>query len=204
VQALSCYKETYPPVVQTLENTSLFSGDRHGDFRGDKVAILSDGSGWKVHRDSASLYQSWQKGEHVRVMARRDWYWFNREHHFYLYNEDRDESIKVMLVKHKENPLTIVSTHTYFKYWRRIYNQINGQSYYCGTEPAAFRKLLTLSDGSQWVVRDNFNRYNVGQQVYIGAHGDPDWYYDFLLICLDQREAVWDWARPQAYNMSSP
>ena len=210
VWGIANFAEVYPPSVQMLQNTTQFVGDRHGDFVGDSVAILSDGSCWKVHPTSQGIYRFWQPGETVRIKVRTDWYWFKREHKFALYNYDRDESIKVMLVEHCAEPLQIVDTKSYAKSQRAVYNphtvyyqNSNGtQSSYTTYHfshyaPMDFRKILALSDGSVWVIRKNLGEFEVGMKVYIGAQGVPDRFYDFVFIVGDEREAKWTYARPQ-------
>lgn len=209
-EALSDFAEIYPPVMQELVGTDQFRGDRHGDFWGDSVAVLSDGSAWKVHPESEETYRTWLPGEVVRVIARTDFYWFKREHKFALYNANRNQFAKVMLVCHKEEPLTIVGIDTYHKGYQAVYNENtyevreNDGSTRTHTEhvfshyvPADFRKILFLSDGSVWVIRENLSAFQLGMRIYVGAQGRHDAFYDFVLIGGDQREAVWTWARPQ-------
>ena len=116
LEGLLHFQDIYPETVQTLELIGDFAGDRHGAFRGDLVAKLSDGSEWKVHPENRDSFSRWCQGDVVRVMARTDWYWFKREHKFSLYNYNTNESVKVMIVAHKLFPesLRIASVDYYY------------------------------------------------------------------------------------------
>lgn len=211
LQAISNFESFYPPVVQNIEGTVIFSGDRHNQFEGDYVAILSDGSAWKIHPDCREMYARWLPGESVRVKVRTDWYWFKREHKFALYNYNRGETVKAMIVHHKEYPipLQIITVETYAKStclvavphyitkYRSDGTTSTEVAYHYEWEPCNFRKILGLSDGTFWVIKDKFNDFHVGSRVYIGAQGHPEHYYDFVFISGDQREAQWTYARPQ-------
>lgn len=204
------YVEVYPPVMQTITETVPFRGDRHGKFSGDDVVVLSDGSAWKVHPKSKATYRRWYLGDRVHVALRTEWYWFKREHKFNLFNHENGESVKVMLVQHKYYPLTIVATDQYHKSYgpkitpqTEFYSDKNGnlQSQtvwvHTGNVPKDHRKVLVLSDGSTWVIKDKLNDFQLGMKVFVGAQGVPGRFYDFVLIVGDEREAVCTLARPQ-------
>lgn len=210
MNALVNYADVYPPVIQVLDFKDKFPGDRYGEFIGDDVAILSDGSVWKVHPKAADIFKYWQPGEFVDVGVRTDWYWFKREHKFTLYNHNRKEQVNVMLVRHKEEPLRIVSTDSYFKSTCPVYSYQNvdyiddygniktrTESHLVGFEPCDERKVLMLNDGSTWVIKDRLRDFQLGMRVYVGAQGVAGSFYDFVLITGDEREAVWTMARPQ-------
>ncbi len=206
LQAITNYAEVYPNSLQHIQFKGVFSGDRHGKFEGDLMAILEDGSEWKVHPKSRATFESWSMGDIVRVKVRTDWYWFKREHKFQLYNHTKGQTVNVMLTKHIDYPsaLKITSVETYFKSYGFVphtkYVFIDGElkpvtkySY----EPTNPRKVIMLSDGTTWVIKDNLNDFQIGSRVYLGAQGVPNVFYDFVLISGDQREAIWTWARPQ-------
>lgn len=210
LQAESNYASLYPETIQTIEGISFFGGDRHGEFEGDYVALLEDGSAWKIHPEDRDLFSFWEMGDVVRVKVRTSWYWFKREHKFELYNHNRGEAARVMLVKHKTNPLIIDATDSYAKSkgLRPVHTSVlklqeDGSSkvetvtHYVYQE-WDFRKILHLNDGSFWVIKENLDDFQLGNTVYVGAQGRPDTiYYDFVLIKGDQREAIWTWARTQ-------
>lgn len=204
------FRTVYPEVGQTLVGTEIFVGDRHGDFEGDYVTHLSDGSAWKIHPDNREVYQTWCVGDVVRIKVRTDWYWFKREHKFFLYNQTRGESAKVMLIQHINYPypLKIVSSETYAKSTKlvRVPKAVlvykNGKfveemTIVYESQPCDYRKILGLSDGSYWVIKNDFDLFTLGTAVYIGAQGSQTEFYDFVLIVGDQREAQWTYARPQ-------
>jgi hypothetical protein len=212
LDALLHFQEIYPETVQALEMTENFLGDRHGAFRGDLVAYLSDGSGWKVHPDSRITYSHWSQGDVVRIMVRNDFYWFKREHKFSLYNYNRNESVKVMLVHHKTfPPLKVIDVDFYYASSATypvtetviVYHDDGTQeaieSTHWETSPSDPRKILALNDGSVWDIKDSWNYFVPGTHVYVGAQGRNGISFDFVIICGDQREAIWTWARPTNY-----
>lgn len=190
--AFTNFADTYPSVMQTLLGSDIYQGDRHGDFKEDLVAILSDGSAWKIHPDSGKLYLTWKAGDSIHIKARTDHYWFKREHKFLLYNHTRDESVKVMFVQHKTFPLQIIGTESYYKTTVPIYDKDNRLVSYAPAEP---RKVLYLNDGSVWVIREKLDEFQTGMSIYIGAQGRKDAFYDFVLIIGDERDAKWTLAR---------
>ncbi len=210
LMALTNYAEVYPPVMQTLIAVDVFKGDRHGSFEGDDVAVLSDGSAWKIHPTSKEEFSKWEFGDTLRAAVRDDWYWFKREHKFALHNHTRGGFVKAMLIHHKEEPLRVISTETYFKSGRSVFipivtyhsdnkgNRHSTTSYVQrGSHPQDARKVLALTDGSLWVIKDNLDDFCLGTTVYVGAQGVPGKFYDFILISGNEREATWTLARPQ-------
>lgn len=202
------YLDIYPEVEQTLIGTEIFRGDRHGQFEGDYVADLSDGSAWKVHPEDREVYAGWHVGDTLRAKVRTDFYWFKREHKFWLYNMTRGESVKAMIIQHKGyfHELKIVSTDSYAKSTHTVEVLTTVRDFNTGrerlvttykTEPCDFRKVLRLSDGSFWVIKEKFDLFSLGTTVYIGAQGSSTNFYDFVFITGDEREADWTYARPQ-------
>lgn len=207
------YQDVYLQVEQSLTGTEIFRGDRHGEFKGDYVAALSDGSAWKIHPSDREMYERWDVYDIIRVKARTDFYWFTREHKFYLYNQTRDESVKAMLIQHKGyfHQLRIVSTETYAKFIRsvavetRVLDNLTGKYKTVITyenEPSQLRKIIRLTDDSYWVIKDQdkFDLFTLERPVFIGAQGSSTNFYDFVLIVGDEREADWAFARPQKTN----
>lgn len=208
IDAIVNFHEIYPPVIQMLDGTLLFSGDRHGEFVNDFVAVLSDGSFWKIHPTQRVQYQNWQDGDYIQVKVRTEFYFFKREHKFELYNHTKGEALKAMLVKHSDIPYSriVVSTDVYVSgstlqavteteyYW--VGNELKSHKVTKFIAVPVYRKTLVLSDGSIWVIKDRFSDFTLGNKVYVGAQGDPKKWYDFVLISGTEREAVWTYARP--------
>lgn len=199
--------EIYPEIIQSIEETGVFLGDRHGEFKGDHVAILSDGSAWKIHPKNHKTYRQWDKGDVVTIMVRTDRYWFKREHKFVLYNYSRNETVNVMLVCHKQypKPLKVLVTDSfcvgYETYpevkWITIYRNDGTTELVSVTEwktRPVYRKALGLSDGTIWEIKDGIDDFTIGTHVYVGAQYIDNDDYDFILIRGDQREARWTWA----------
>ena len=202
--------QIYPPVIQQLVDIGRCNGDRYGQFRGDPIAVLSDQSVWKIHPDSARQFALWKRGDVICVSERVDRYWFKREHKLLLCNKTTGSTAKAMLFRHSPSSLQIVNTQNYFKSTRPKY--IEEISYeeddegkqkkkvkqiFVGYEECDPRKIVTLSDGSVWVIKHHLQELQMGMRVYVGAQGIPQRFYDFILITGDEREAVVTLARPQ-------
>ena len=192
--------ESLSQVSSVIEGFYLFEGDKHGDFKGNLVAVLSDGSAWKGHPDSCKILRCWEVGNSIHIKVRTSWYWFKREHKFLLYNHDRKESVKAMLVQYEDLPLKISYTSGVYPtamepvpHWGYDGNG-NYVILYWTYEPCNFRKYLLLSDGSEWTISNNFKYFDYGANVYIGfnTNGDKP---TFFLITGQEREAKWSWAQ---------
>ncbi len=209
LEAIKNFEMIYPSVTQTLEDKLVFGGDRHGEFEGDLVAFLSDGSAWKIHPTQRQQFRTWENGDQVRIKVRTDHYWFKREHKFSLYNETRGEALKVMIVRHIDTPiqLKIVSTDLYVKeytttpvssyQWVFENGQMREREVVQFITIPVYRKVLVLSDGSSWVIKDNIDEFRINSYVYVGAQGNPKNWYDFIMITGTEREAIWSFGRPQ-------
>jgi hypothetical protein len=176
-----------------INSTSTFSGDSHGEFFGNSVTILSDGSAWKVHPDDELKYSLWLPGETVHPQVRTSFYWFKREHKFELQNLCRNESIRVMLVQYPTYPLYI--THVDWVehggyYTTHKTKDASGNSYSLIKWNPLYLKNVYLNDGSIWhIVTDNKN-FKEGKFVYSGIQTNANG-FEYFLIAGTEREAVW-------------
>ncbi|MFZ4100040.1 MAG: hypothetical protein ACOYKZ_06935, partial [Chlamydiia bacterium] len=199
------FYEIYPPTLRALDGTRSFEGDRHQAFAGDLVARLSDGSEWKVRPQSRRDYESWIPGEPVSVQLRPHDYLFKREHHFFLVNHVRNSFVKAMMVtpRHVPNPTVIVDSETFvarteLRSEKKVIVHRDGDEetlHTTRTDPV-WRQRVTLSDGSQWVLRDTSYPWHPGTVITVGHRGQPNRYYNFVLIAGDQREVLTREARP--------
>ncbi len=172
----------YDP-VHYYTNLSEFMGDRHGEFRGDFVVGLSDGSEWKVHPKDQALIGLWREDEIIRPQVRTSFYWFKREHKFELYNHNRKEAIRVMLVEHPHHALKIVRTIKYLDSVSVYYTYEtlpHGGTIAIPHYTHHFIKDLFLMDGTMVSIRSNFNHFEVGDTVYIGTQIDKRM---FIISC---------------------
>lgn len=218
-QAIPYFEKFYPSIIQRIEKSGTFRGDRHGQFGGDDLVILKDKSVWKVHPESKHIFRSWAYEDPVHISFRTDWYWFKREHHFLMHNDRIGETIKVMLIRHKQQPaLKVVSTEIYHKSKTPKYlsetkyvldqhgNRVpKTKEIFAGWKKSDPRKVLNLSDGSVWVIKEEskFSDFHSGMHVYVGAQGDPNSYYDFVLITGNERDASYVFARPNKGEIQS-
>lgn len=189
------FEMLYPPSVQSLIATDIFRGDSHGQFLGDSVAILSDGSAWKIHPEDTEKYSRWSVGDRVRIRYRTEFYWFKREHKFSLYNQTNGESCRVMIAQHSNYPYRrIESTEllTREEYVTKT-KVVDGKRIKKSSwEQVPYAKILRLSDGSIWRIknRSKFDRFSMGTSVFVGVQGTPGIDYDFILIIGLEREAI--------------
>lgn len=183
--------------ISEIESFDLYEGDNHGDFKDNFVVYLSDGSRWKVHPDETERLREWKIGESIDIHLRTSFYWFKREHKFFLKNHNRGESIKAMIVHYGEEPLRIVNTLDSFhtEYRANIHNGVDlkGNLYtYVTYDPYIVQtRNIFLSDGSQGIVRHHLDKFILGAKVYIGSRetGDDS---KCIIITGKEREAVWD------------
>lgn len=189
-----------------IVGVSDFRGDRHGDFAGDLVAHLSDGSQWKVHPTQVEEFSNWQLGDYVHLEVRTSFYWFKREHKFSLYNHSNGDSLKVMLIRLDDYPLWIdyaSSPYPTSTYQRPIYHSYTYVDQYgrtitehqlvgYETVPCSYRKDLFLNDGTYFSIDEKFKDFNKGRELYMGVNVSDGSYRPFIIIGT-QREAKWVW-----------
>jgi hypothetical protein len=174
-----------------LKGMAIFDGDKYGDFKNDAVAILSDSSAWKVHPLDQGLFCHWNIEDAIHIRLRRSFYWFKREHKFELFNANRQEVVRVMLVQYPHDPLVIVEAKTYLAdyhiaHYTTIDSRGNIQYHYYPVYTCKTR--LQLNDGSFWTTGQN-DHYEDGAHVYLFF--DPQDEGSYILIKGIEREATW-------------
>ena len=187
--------------IYALNAVTDFEGDRHGQFRGDLIAILGDGSGWKIHPLDGVKFSRWNAGDAIQVCKRTTKYWFKREHKFELYNHSNQETVRVMLVQYPDNPTYIYSTDTYLAGTKLIsYTWVDAQGWmhYDYYTVNIYHKILHLSNGTSWLITDKseFSNYCENDPVYMGYNVKETNISPFL-ISGTQREAHWVWTYPK-------
>ena len=184
-----------------LQSFDIFAGDKHGDFGGDLVAILGDGSAWKIHPDDQEKATYWQFGDSIHISLRTSFYWFKREHKFLLCNHDKGDAVKVMIIRYAEAPLQIlVASDIYptnvIEVEEYIGNDKRGYPIFeeeiISTD---FKKDIILSDGTAWLIGERFDDFCSEVPVYMGLKETEEG-VDRFLICGNEREAVWTWIKP--------
>lgn len=202
--AYSNFEFTYPPCVQAIHCTDIFRGDSHHQFEGDLVAVLTDGSAWKVHPKDREKYAVWSQGERVRIKVRTDWYWFSRQHKFWLYNQDRGEVVKVMLAQHKLYPFPnkiesteVIKRDQYVTEYEKVQvfeggRWIEKSVAHQRLKKVPYQKIIRLTDGAIFVIKNprKFDAFQMGAPVYVGAQGAADVEFDFILITGFEREVT--------------
>ncbi len=169
-------QEDFRRTLQYYVGLSSFIGDKHGDFKGDPVAVLSDGSAWKIHPKDSEKFSKWLANEILRPEARTSFYLLKREHKFRLYNHMRNESVRAMLAQYPTYPLMVIESETY--------------------NAGRPEKRVVLNDGTVWRIRKNFNHFNIGTTVHLGCNyettRDGMELHRFFLISGIEREAVFE------------
>lgn len=167
-----------------LNSTAIFKGDRHNQFQGDYVAILEDGSAWKVHPEDRSKYEQWLPGESIHPQVRTSFYWFKREHKFELNNQSRNESVRAMLVQYPTYPLFITQSYQvenggYFRPKKII--DSSGNQYIKEEWEPTFETQVHLNDGSIWRVGKGNVEFQEQHFVYIGIQANTESFQNFLI-----------------------
>lgn len=185
---------------QQLEEISVFEGDRHGKFEGDLIAILSDGSAWKIHPKDRTMFQDWNIHDVINAEVRTSFYFFKREHKFALYNHNRNESARVMLLQPAQDSPIIIATEVYKAGTKLVpytWTDGNGFTHTSYYTKDIYEKKLLLSDNTVWVIKDHkkFDHIVLGQQVYMGINRHKIG-FSFFLISGTEREAKWAWVHP--------
>lgn len=198
VYANSDFISTRP--THYLQTYHDFNGDQHGDFTGDPVIVLEDGSYWKIHPTQTNDFKSWVQTDEVEVQLRTSWYCCKREHKFKLYNRNRDEYIKVMFVGYPTPPLHIDGTDTYLaESYTQAYEvpglEEGDPSRIRHKQIKKYKKDIRLSDGRVFTVTDprKFESFRTGAKVYVGANPSSHIKDNFFLIHGTEREAIWTW-----------
>lgn len=164
------------PVVTQIHKivaTVPYEGDRNGDYKNEIVAVLDDGSCWKIHGTREEKFLNWNPGDDIHVGVRSKFYWFKREHKFQLVNHTQDQTVKVMLVNYPKHPLYIVKAETYITHTSTqsfIYFDASGRSHTSFRTVNHYAKRLILSDSSFWNIEEQMSSFLVGDAVYVGTH----------------------------------
>lgn len=180
-------EDSFKKFQHAIVGSYPYEGDSKGYFVNDPVIVLENGSEWKVHPSQVEQFKNWQTGEVVHAGVRREWYWFKREHKFYLFNHNRNEQIKVMLIK---SPYTV-------KYVNApqptmiIYHSQGGMTY------TDFRRNIVLNNDSKWNV-DSFeyddNGFLPDTPAYPG-YNESKGYASFFIISGTGQTATWQWTK---------
>jgi hypothetical protein len=188
----------------TLLSTVDFEGDRHGDFKGDLVAVLSDESMWKIHPKDTEKYIKWQLEDSLHINVRTSHYWFKREHKFEIYNTTRRESVRAMLIAPSPTNANVITGIEMRDVSTTIhsYSYIDADNKLCTVYyPVTHQeKILILNDGSIWSIRakSHFKNYQVGDRVFIGTTNNINTALNsFFIVQGNEREATWTWCTCQ-------
>jgi len=193
VSNIAANDAAYVAPYYAIEACTIFTGDKHGEFRNDYVAILNDGSGWKIHPEDRELFTQWDVQDIVHVGKRTSTYWFKREHKFELENHTRNQKVRVMLVQYPPNALYIVDSICYTTGYESV-NHVDSNGTIYNTYVPIHVKKVFLNDGSAWIIenQNNFKYYNKGNKVYLGWNSGTNGFSLFLISGIE-REATWTW-----------
>lgn len=190
------FSEPVVTVMQKIIGIEVFDGDSKGEFKGDLVAVIQDGSAWKIHPTRQEKFQKWSLDDDIHVGVRTSHYWFKREHKFQLVNHTRNEVIKVMLVKYPDTALYVTRAETYVSHTTThtsVFVDSQGRSHTSYYNKNHYAKRMILSDGSYWTIADNLEQFLIGNTVYIGTHNYKDSSKYFIINGIN-RNATYSWA----------
>jgi hypothetical protein len=189
-------------VLRTFDGVEKFEGDRHNQFAGDFLAVLNDGSKWKVHPKDTEKFSHWTFGDAVHIRWRYPNYWFKREHQFELYNHTRKESVRVMIIDYPAKAVAVQGyqdvevdryigkRHIWDKYGNAVKDS-KGDYLYEEYPVVTYQRDLYLTDGTVWRLKRNWHPYTEGKFVYVAANYEADGFH-YYLIAGNQREAVFN------------
>lgn len=179
---------------QYYTTISEFMGDKHGEFKGDLVIGLGDGSAWKVHPTDREKVTRWLANEIVHPQVRTSFYWFKREHKFEIYNHNRKESVKAMLVQYPYAPLIITDAVEYVSSTSVTYTQRQTESGHVIVTPHVinhYAKRLFLNDYTTLTINSNLSSFNIGDIVYLGYNTNKS----VFVITGIEREAKYSFVK---------
>lgn len=174
----------------SLESVDTFEGDQHRDFKGDFIAVLNDGSRWKIHPQDSSKFGKWNMGDPLHIACRTSYYYFKREHKAEIVNLANNETVRAMIVQYPTHPLFIAYIEDHesgipLKMYTKG-DQILRTKY-----TTRNNKYLHLSDGTIWEINtyySNYARLYPGKFVYVSFNKDKNGFCYFL-ISDSEREA---------------
>ncbi len=188
-------------VLRSIYGYYTFAGDRHEDFVGDCVAVLNDGSEWKVHPSDTNKFNLWNINDIVHSRVRTSFYWFKREHKFELFNHSINQTVRVMLVRYPYAALAVtgfqdveVSRELKVRALIDAYGEVICDSYgdpiYESYWLISYVTYIYLNDGTVWTVKNNAGAFNLGSFVYLSANNTADG-FKYFFILGSEREALW-------------
>lgn len=153
-----------------MEVVSHHQGDEWGDFFNDFIVGLNDGSSWKVRGADSEKFANWEIQDPIVLRVYNAWYPFTRDHKFELYNAKRKESVRAMLLKFADHPLTIVKYETATRpvdVTYRYTNQYGGVLWVETVRELWKIREVTLSDNSKWAIYERalFSSFKEGDPV---------------------------------------
>lgn len=182
----------YTPFTHEYVGHYTYEGDADGDFKGDLVVMLEDGSKWKIHPSHREQLADWAVGDKVHIDIRTSYYLLKREHKFLLFNHRKNSGLFVMLV---ETPYTISEAHKCVP-TKRTENGIFPYVY------SNYKQNLIFNDSSKWQINcKNSTPFTKDTPVYIGYNESPEVALDpkkkwgsFFIITGVGKGAKWAWA----------
>lgn len=202
--------ELISPYIHKYEANFIYEGDVKGEFKNDFVAVLDDGSQWKIHTKDYKKFSKWNIGDlvHIELQTQTEWYLF-KKYYLFLFNHECNEGVEVSLLKtpltisHSENPQP---TRYIDKGFIKTYQD--------------YRQNITASDGQQWEVIDPQLKESFPKDtpIYIGYNiyrslplsifcyvlEDGKKYVSFFIINGAEQKLNWQWTRKGNYRYMWP
>lgn len=218
---LQHYATIYPACDQQLQVIER-------DSDGALMITLTDGSTWEIDLGSLKSDLDWLANDPVRVEFRKKPYFFGwtTRDQMSLYNVRLDESFDVYLWDSVSNPapLTVMDVESNDLIFDKLlipffcpltfdipesFENAEVELRYDVKRRAfdwtskEYKKILVLSDGTRWLIKDNYKYFQKGTEVYIAAPQKANENFEFVIIdgyngsTLARREAF-----TQLYKMA--
>lgn len=191
--------ELISPYIHKYEANFIYEGDNEGKFKNDFVAVLDDGSQWKIHSKNYEQFSKWNIGDlvHIELQTQTEWYLF-KKYDLLLFNHECNESIEVSLL---QTPLTISLSEN--PQPTSYIDSGFGKTY------QNYRQNITTSDGQQWEIIDpelkksfpkdtpvyiGYNVYNsLPSSILCYVLEDGKKYVSFFIINGAEQKLNWRW-----------
>lgn len=165
-QTVSAEKLTSDGVIEAVYP---FKGDSKGEFVGDLVFRLNDGSEWKTHKKDAKTTKRWSQSDFIEVSIRTSFYFFKREHKFILTNHTRKETARAMIINYQYNPVFVKHVEL-LEVDRKLmdkYETHDGQVVKVKEWVVYYHQFLHLSNGEIWRNKSPDYSFKEGAFVYV-------------------------------------
>ncbi len=191
--------------IHEYKANCIYEGDAEGYSSGDFIAVLDDGSQWKIRSKDLERFSKWNFGDKVHIGVQTSWYLFKKN--FLLVNHENNESLEVLLI---ETPLIVYHSEQP-QPTKYIDHGLGLRTYH------DYRQNIITSDGQKWEIIDpkSKNSFPQDSPIYIGYNEystsqsipgtsqvleEGKKYVTFFIINGTGQNANWWWAGTGNWN----